>query len=469
MKNVRFIMNLGGKSRYEQLEGREHLVVPAVMIVEGVLNGSAGPLFYSGAELGKAPSVWNHKPLVVYHPAEGASACDPHILNTRKVGVILNTTYKGPKLKTEAWIDVARCCEIDKRIIENLVANKAVEISTGLGCEIDVAEGEFAGVAYKGIVRNFQPDHLAILPDQVGACSLAAGAGLLRNADGVVEVDEFDRARLHALSGAGVIVTNLKSYGEITTELYSLLQAREGYNAYIEAVFDSWFVYRLKDTSYKLSYTSSDQKTTIGDSPEEVYRSTSYLTLNQETLMSVSNTPTKETLPMSKKLLIDSLVANGAFEEADRVTLEVFSEEKLTKLVANTTKKPEQTPPTTPAILQPVVAPVVNKVPSIEETLAGMHPEVAASIRNSMAAEVTAKSDLADKIVANKSNIFTKAHLMTRPIEELKGMVALTVASSAPAPVLNYAGAQGGPVSVSPTVHNEAPLPRTPLSYDLPK
>lgn len=32
------------------------------------------------------------------------------------------------------------------------------------------------------VARNHRPDHLAILPDQVGACSLADGAGLIRNA-----------------------------------------------------------------------------------------------------------------------------------------------------------------------------------------------------------------------------------------------------------------------------------------------
>ena len=47
---------------------KPHLVVPVVMMVEGVHNGSQGPLFHSIAELGKFPESWNGIPVVIYHP-----------------------------------------------------------------------------------------------------------------------------------------------------------------------------------------------------------------------------------------------------------------------------------------------------------------------------------------------------------------------------------------------------------------
>jgi hypothetical protein len=44
-----------------------------------------------------------------------------------------------------------------------------------------------AGRQYVGIARNHRPDHLAILPDLKGSCSIADGAGLCRNHDVVEE------------------------------------------------------------------------------------------------------------------------------------------------------------------------------------------------------------------------------------------------------------------------------------------
>lgn len=45
------ILNIGGKFRREELEGRPHLVVPAVILKESVLNGSKGPIFYPAEEI----------------------------------------------------------------------------------------------------------------------------------------------------------------------------------------------------------------------------------------------------------------------------------------------------------------------------------------------------------------------------------------------------------------------------------
>ena len=52
-----------------------------------------------------------------------------------------------------------------------------MEVSTGLFSEIEPKPGVFKGRHYKGVVRNLRPDHLAILPDSIGACSIADGAG----------------------------------------------------------------------------------------------------------------------------------------------------------------------------------------------------------------------------------------------------------------------------------------------------
>jgi hypothetical protein len=171
------------KIEIKQLEGRDHLVVPVVMAVEGVLNGSNGALFYPADELEKSVHLWNGRPVVVYHPDMYISsfAGNPQIFNKQKVGVLFNARFESKALKAEAWLDPERLKKVDKRVLEAVQNQKVLEVSTGLFTDNDDATGTFNGKNYIAIARNYQPDHLAILPDQKGACSIADGAGLCRN------------------------------------------------------------------------------------------------------------------------------------------------------------------------------------------------------------------------------------------------------------------------------------------------
>ena len=175
--------NRTGLIRNDTMEGRNYIVTPMIMLLEGVHQGSGGPLYYPPEELSKTPVVWNHKPVVVYHPqvnGVGVSACMPDILTSRKIGVIMNTVFEDGKLKAEAWIDLDRAKAVDERIV-SAIENKAVmELSTGLFTDNENVEGEWRGEKYIAIARNYRPDHLALLPDIKGACSIEDGAGFLR-------------------------------------------------------------------------------------------------------------------------------------------------------------------------------------------------------------------------------------------------------------------------------------------------
>lgn len=165
--------------RNDRMEDRDWLVVPMVMLVEGVHNGSCGALYYPKEELEKTPVSWNHKPVVVYHP-NGPTACDPDVLTNRKVGVIMNTKYEDGKLKAEAWLDPDRIKKIDNRISEAIENKSMMELSTGLFTDLEDVEGDWGSEHFEAIAKNYRPDHLALLPDMVGACSTADGAGFLR-------------------------------------------------------------------------------------------------------------------------------------------------------------------------------------------------------------------------------------------------------------------------------------------------
>ena len=65
--------------RHETFEGRDHLVVPVVMIVEGVLNGALVPT----EELVASAEAWNGRPVPILHPQRGeeyVSANDPRVI-----------------------------------------------------------------------------------------------------------------------------------------------------------------------------------------------------------------------------------------------------------------------------------------------------------------------------------------------------------------------------------------------------
>lgn len=177
------IDNMSHLVRFDELDGKKVLVAPVILIKEGVHNGSAGPIYYGDEDLQKSPESWNHKPVVVYHPVINGrplSAASKTIIEKQQIGILLNARYENKAIKADAWIDIDKANKVDTRIIDNLENNKMMEVSTGLFTDNVLANGTWNGERYKYSASNFRPDHLAILPDQKGACSIADGAGLPR-------------------------------------------------------------------------------------------------------------------------------------------------------------------------------------------------------------------------------------------------------------------------------------------------
>jgi hypothetical protein len=153
------------------------------MAVEGVLNGSQGPLLYPADELKQSALHWNGRPVVVYHPDMKTSsfAGHPDIFTKQRVGTLFNARFEGNALKADAWLDPERLAAVDTRILKKVMQGEVMEVSTGLLTDNEPSAGTWNGRAYKAVARNYRPDHLAILPNGPGACSVADGAGLCRN------------------------------------------------------------------------------------------------------------------------------------------------------------------------------------------------------------------------------------------------------------------------------------------------
>lgn len=171
-------VNLSKSVRRDTLMGRRVVVAPVTLIVPGVLNGSQGPLRYQADDARKSVAAWNGMPVVVYHPTSG-SGRTPETLNKQGIGTLLNVTFDN-QLRGEVWLDEERTNSVDNQIIPAILKGEKIEVSTGLNLDKEPAEAGATenGVAYIGTARNYQPDHLAILPTGRGACSTRDGCGI---------------------------------------------------------------------------------------------------------------------------------------------------------------------------------------------------------------------------------------------------------------------------------------------------
>jgi hypothetical protein len=436
----------GAKTRVEMLEGREHVVVPMVMMVEGVHNGSSGPIFYPWDELSKTPQIWNQKPVVVYHPA--GSACDPDVVNNRKIGVIMNSKAddKGKRLPAEAWLERSRADAVDKRIFTAIDNNEMMELSTGLYVDAELTPGDWKGEEYVAIARNLRSDHLAILPDKIGACSVADGAGLLRNEvrKGKMPKNEILKRIMNVFG----LTDNEMSHENIRAAIQTALRAKlnpnnaQGPWIWVEAVYDNFFVYDDGEGKlFRLGYSTSDTKVTLSDeTPVEVARVTEFRTVDGAKFVG-NQDQTKTNSDMNKAQMIAAiLAANIGWSESK--ALEGLSDKQV-ESIHNGLKKPaEATPPAatattnaTPAAGTPAPA---AAAPSTQTTTAPAPspvtlaewektapPEVVAAFRGIKNAVEAEEAQLIDKITKNEAMGFKAEDLKGTPIANLRKLAKI--------------------------------------------
>jgi len=183
----------GSAIRTAEFEGRDHLVVPVIMMVgDSVVRplGSTGPEFVPAEELGALPAAWDGEPVMTDHPSiEGqmVSANIPVILETMAFGQCFNTAFRNGSLQTEAWLDREKATALGgdaEVVVERVLAGEIVEVSVGCWITAVHESGKSpTGDSYDSKWTEIAPDHLALLPvGTEGACSVEMGCGTPRAA-----------------------------------------------------------------------------------------------------------------------------------------------------------------------------------------------------------------------------------------------------------------------------------------------
>lgn len=189
-EDVRYLHLLGATTapRVETFDGREHLVVPVTALIgDNVIHAVNAPhAEFVPASILSAQG-WDGRPLVLGHPVKDGhqvSANDPAVLERQGFGFMSGTrVVDGRKLVTEAWMDVAKLERLGQhKMLADARAGKPIEVSVGSYVQTRGRAGEHAGKSYKAEWAAMASDHLAFLPESVGACSVEMGCGANRAA-----------------------------------------------------------------------------------------------------------------------------------------------------------------------------------------------------------------------------------------------------------------------------------------------
>lgn len=379
-------ISLNSQPRREMLDGAEHLVVPAVAIKEGVLNN----IFYPAHELENFVQAWNGVPVPVNHPSDAdnnfVTANSVEVENKFNIGRFYNVFYdaENKSVKGEIWIHIDKAERLGYgELVTSLESGELMEVSTGLYGNTTNDAGTFNGKDYEFTIATIRPDHLALLPNETGACSIEDGCGAMRTncadakgactckknkmkKDTEVKPNLFKRV-------LGWFTNNEKSFDTIRQMLSAKL--RETYGSandewvYIVDVFESKVVFEQASAIYSQEYTLEDKgsKVTLLGEREAVTVEVVYKPI----LANQKRNKNKDMKPEHKSALVSALalamVANVAESVTDesKSTLAALPEDMLRNMASQYKLKEDGTPIVeTPASSAPAAAPVTNSATS---------------------------------------------------------------------------------------------------------
>ena len=441
------------ETRIETYNNKRHMVVPVVMMVEGVHSGSRGPLLHLASELGKFTDAWNGIPIVIQHPqinGHYVSANIPTVLDSRSVGRVFNTKIENKALKAEAWLEVDALARVSPIAQKYIREHKPLQVSVGVFSDEETKPGTHNGENYTAIARNHRPDHLALLPNEEGACNWADGCGIRVNkADNTLSLgyealeevlsnntSELYENALKAVYRAGAIIANGKDLRELVRTLsdkVDSMDVRRGDNMYtshyLESVYDNYLVYRKVEREpnqprtpeyYKQSYLAKDDGTIeFVDDPVQVTKEIKYKVINQNNSKTGGNMST-ENQPCKCKEKVDALINNAAtnFTEEDRPWLETMNEAQIKAMEPKEVK--EVTKIEKGITANEAIQAFKDSLKTTEDFLAIMPEELKQNMQQGLEVNKKYRTQLIDTIINNtQEGMWTKEELEQEPTEKL--------------------------------------------------
>lgn len=370
---IEFVFNVSTeKVTKKPFEGVEHMVIPVKAAKEMVMNNR----YYPKDFFERTSDSWNGVPVPVNHPVrimntgekKNILANTPKILDAVNIGRFFNAEWDGDFLKGELWIDPLKAERTGNYKVINALNNKeTLEVSTAGTAKVIHKEGVFNGKAYKTVVVDIVPDHIAVLNNEEGACSLKDGCGCgvtVTNCDCEVEdVSVLEKAYKMIGTKLGLVFNKKEHTSEEASRDVTITDDQK-----IEAACSdesNIAINKEKDMS------ESKEVTTESVVKEPVTNKAETL---EEVLELVGNEKLKETITNAvenyasvKKGLFDDVVEKTKFTEEEA---SVFTYNQLSKILESLTPKADYSG-------RQVVAPVSNRatelpnIKSIEDMFKG--------------------------------------------------------------------------------------------------
>ena len=451
LTNMKIILTANSEytTRRENLEGIPYIVVPVTMMVEGVHSGSHGPLYHPAEVLGEAVDAWNGMPVTIEHPESGGelvSANFPGIIAQYGVGMVQGARMDGTALRAEAWLVESTLKEKSPEAFDSIEIGVPIEVSIGVFSDDEEISGEWNNETYNAISRGHVPDHLALLPEGVGACSWSDGCGIRANMKGGKnEMKEKEKSQLlDKEQRLTELIANAESgFREIMSTIQDKLNVMDtDVKAYYLAdVYDDYFVYEVRSREgmsppkmYKRNYSVNDSgELEFAEEPSEVRKQVTYVTFSEGGLKRTKfNNNKKEVSAMSTEKkpccedLVKELIANERtkFTDEDKEWLLTLEEAQLAKFIPNEVKTVEPKEEAAPQLNADEAFEIVKKsLKTNEDFLNFMPDELREQARSGLRLHQEHRAKMVKSILDNTDEgIWKEDSLKVMDIEVLEGI-----------------------------------------------
>jgi hypothetical protein len=466
---------VGYSIRTEMHQNKKHLVVPVVMMVEGVHHGSHGPLLHLAEELSRWPGSWNGIPVCIMHPEEGGSsisANSPEVIDRQTVGRVYNTQIDGNRLVAEAWLDEEKLRQVSSAALGYILQAKPLDVSIGVWSDDELTSGEWNGEHYNAIARNYRPDHLALLPGAQGACSWEDGCGVrahMNNGGGGGTTDKLKV--LKDLSGLGfaAIEINARGYRERMSAIQAKLDTMDDNTKvhFLQEVYDGYVVYEVLTREsggpgglFRQDYTiGANNAVQFTGEPVPVRREVDYVDIVAQTneggkTKAMSDKDKKPCCAEKVELIIQS--DKTRFGEEDREFLQGLNEHQIEKLMPVEENVKKTTPDEERKLnVEQATQVLRDQLKTQEQWLDLMPKEIKDFTSYGLRLHEEERTQLIKGVQAN-TDVFTEADLKSRGTDELRRLATATEKEPA-----DYSGRPPGH-GPSPHVNAGGPEPMYP-------